>query len=124
MFLIILVLIFSNIIVLKYDVNATLLLLILSGGIGLYKGVISEKLSDIFNITSFKYTLKNKENKLELLGAFLITLIIFRNEVIKIRFRIVDIFGLVICTLFIYRFLFFNLSIGNRDEKMKKNLNR
>ncbi|PRR83480.1 hypothetical protein [Clostridium vincentii] len=109
-FMIILIPILANIGVFKFGVNSTTLLLILGVCLGAYKSNISENRKDIFNTYTFIIKFKSKENMLELLGAFLISIIFFSDEIITKQFGLFELFFLIMCTLLNYRFLFYNLS--------------
>jgi hypothetical protein len=107
--LIILALIIANITDYKLNVNTMHVVIVSICPISLYKALISEKFSDIFNIHSFKYTL-NINSILELVASFIMGLLIWQNSASLSNSNISDMIFFVISSLLIYRFLFFNLS--------------
>lgn len=112
MIFILFILTFANGLVYIYDVNAINVILIVVFIIAFYKAFISEKFTDIYNIHSFKYTMTSY-NLLELVGAFLLSLIICKSDFIRFDFNIKTISFFLISGLITYRFLFFNLSKNN-----------
>lgn len=112
MIFILFILTFANGLVYIYDVNTINVILIVVFIIAFYKAFISEKFTDIYNIHSFKYTMTSN-NLLELVGAFLLSLIICKSDFIRFDFNIKAISFFLISGLLTYRFLFFNLSKNN-----------
>lgn len=100
------ILIFANILVYLFNINPTLMLILVTFSAAFYKAFNCEKFSDIYNVQSFKYTL-NSKNLLELLGSFILVLIACKNIH---NFGILDVFIFIIFSLLVYRFLFYNLS--------------
>ena len=111
-------LILANIGVLKFNVNSTYLLMALGAGIAVYRGITAEKFKDVFNTYPFIFKFKRKENMLELLEAVLMALIVFSDEIIKKQFGLFELIFLIICTLIIYRLLFYNLSKRSNNSNI------
>ncbi|WGX76908.1 hypothetical protein QJS64_07765 [Paraclostridium bifermentans] len=92
----------------KFNMESMIPFMIMGGMLGLYKGVISDSLNSTFNITTFKYTL-TKENIYELISSFLLSLSVFNIYIYYDNFNLIDLIGMIVFSLFIYRLLLFNL---------------
>lgn len=115
--ILILILILSNVLVFFSVINSTLISFILALSIGAYRGIIANVFKDVFNLYPFLIKLNSKDNILELIGAFLFSLVIFTDIFIPLKVTVLDILSLVVFTLFLYRFLFYNLtSISNKKS--------
>jgi hypothetical protein len=78
--------------------------------------LFDEGLIDVFN--TYPFIFKRKENMLELLEAVLMALIIFSDEIIKKQFGLFELNFLIICSLIIYRNLFYNLSKRSNNSNI------
>lgn len=107
---------FADILVYIYKVNTIVVIIALIGCTTFYKVLISEKFSDIYNIYSFKFTI-SFNNLFELMGSFLVSIIILESDFAEHNYNIVTISLFIITGLIIYRFLFFNILKGKLNEK-------
>ncbi|UZW15568.1 hypothetical protein OSC52_06940 [Clostridium pasteurianum] len=120
MIFILIMIVLANVFVFTYDlnnINTIKIILVLICCTAFYKAFISDRFSNIYNIHSFKYSITSK-NLLELLGSFLISLMICKSSFISNEVSIKEIFWLIVCALIIYRFLFFNLSINISSKEV------
>lgn len=92
----------------KFNIEGMMTFMTIGGILGFYKGVISDSLNSTFNITTFKYTL-TEENIYELISSFLVSLSVFNIDIYYNKFNLIDFIGMIVFSLFIYRFLLFNL---------------
>lgn len=106
----------ANILVFVYSVDSIAVITTVIGCAAYYKAIISEKFSDIYNIHSFKLTI-TFNNVLELIGSFLVCLIMLKSDVAEHNYNFITVSFFIITGLLIYRFLFFNLSKGTSGEE-------
>ena len=92
----------------KFNIEGMMTFMTIGEILGFYKGVTSDSLNSTFNITTFKYTL-TKENIYELISSFLVSLSVFNIDIYYNKFNSIDFIGMIVFSLFIYRFLLFNL---------------
>lgn len=107
---IIVMLVLLNLWALITKASVTLVLVVVGLSIGLFRGTRSEKFRDVFNLHKFSYKLKSKENKVEFLGAFLTSFLTSQGDFFLGKFYVLNFILFIAFALFMYRFLFFNLS--------------
>ena len=107
---IIIMLVLLNLWALITKASVTIVLVVVGLSIGLFRGTRSEKFRDVFNLHKFSYKLESKENKVEFLGAFLVSFLTYQSDFFLDKFYVLNFVLFIAFGIFMYRFLFFNLS--------------
>lgn len=101
-------LIIANILALYFKIESQYFFFMAGSIVGLYKGINSEKFKHIFNFHRIKFRL-TKEHILELIVALLLAILPFHTDILELQFDIIYFIEYIAFSLFLYRFLSFNL---------------
>lgn len=92
-------------------IEMTQILIITFAIIGLARGISSMQFYEVFNLKPFVFKVKTKENVIELVDAFLMSIVFCSNEILSKKFGLGELAILIVFTFIVYRFLFYNLGM-------------